>query len=188
MKKLTLIIAALIMGFAITSCNTTNKKEVITKAVDEFFANAEQKLASINSAEDFMLHFQEFEASKDVFVQELFADYIDEEGNVKGFSEEDMEEITTYIYDKTSAYNKVEGAKAAEFIEPLITDYEAAVDALYNAVSAGQSTEGLVEQFEQAEQALAVFGEYDNVLPELQTRAQNAEAKLQEVIDAMLVE
>ena len=71
MKKLTLIIAALVMGFVMTSCDTTNKKEVITKAVDEFFANAEQKLATITSAEDFMLNFQEFEASKDDFIQSV---------------------------------------------------------------------------------------------------------------------
>ena len=188
MKKLTLIIAALVLGFVMTSCDTTNKKEVITKAVDEFFANAEQKLATITSAEEFMLNFQEFEASKDDFIQNLFADYVDEEGNLKGFTEEDVEEITNYIFDRTSAYNKVEGEKAAEFIEPLVSNYEAAVNALSEAVAAGESTEGLADQFEAAEKELAVFADYDNVLPELQTRAQNAEAKLQEVIDAMLAE
>lgn len=185
MKKLTLIIAALVMGFVMTSCDTTNKKEIITKAVDEFFANAEQKLTTINTGEDFMLHFQEFEASKDVFIQELFSDYVDEDGNIKGFSEADLEEIKNYIFDRTSAYNKVEGEKAAEFMEPLVANYEAAIDALAEAVSKDQPTDGLVEQFEKAEQELALFGEYDNVLPELQSRAQNAEAKLMDVIAAM---
>ena len=67
-------------------------------------------------------------------------------------------------------------------------DTEAAVNALSEAVAAGESTEGLADQFEAAEKELAVFADYDNVLPELQTRAQAAEAKLQEVIDAMLAE
>lgn len=185
MKKLTLIIAAMVIGFVMISCDTTNKKEIITKAVDEFFANAEQKLSTINTAEDFMLHFQEFKASKDVFVQELFADYVDEDGNIKGFSEADLEEIKNYIFDRTSAYNKMEGAKAAEFIEPLLDNYEAAIDALAEAVSTDQPTDDLIEQFQNIEQELDFFGGYDNVLPELQSRVQNAEAKLTDVIDAM---
>ena len=39
--------------------------------------------------------------------------------------------------------------------------------------------------FEAAEAALKPWGEYDNVLPELQQRAQAAEAKLNEVLTAL---
>lgn len=185
MKKLTVILAAMVMGFAMMSCDNTPKKEVITKAVDEFFTAAEQELTSISTGEEFMTHFTEFEERKNDFVQELFADYIDEEGNIKGFSNEDMEAIQSFMYDRASAYNKVEAAKAAEFLEPAIATYEDAINALYEAVSQGQPVEGLVDQFEAAENELALYADYDNVLPELQARAQAAEAKLDEVIAAM---
>lgn len=185
MKKLTVILAAVVMGFVMVSCDNTPKKEVITKAVDEFFSSAEQELASIGTGEEFMTHFYEFEEKKNDFIQELFADYIDAEGNIKGISNEDMEEIQSFMYDRASAYNKVEAAKAAEFLEPAIATYEDAINALYEAVSQGQPVEGLVDQFEAAENALAAYADYDNVLPELQARAQAAEAKLDEVIAAM---
>ena len=185
MKKLTVILAAVVLGFVMMSCDNTPKKEVITKAVDEFFTAAEQELTSISTGEEFMTHFTEFEERKDDFVQELFADYIDEEGNIKGISNEDMEAIQSFMYDRASAYNKVEAAKAAEFLEPAIATYEDAINALYEAVSQGQPVEGLVDQFEAAENELALYADYDNVLPELQARAQAAEARLDEVIAAM---
>ena len=43
----------------------------------------------------------------------------------------------------------------------------------------------LTADFEAAEAALKPWGEYDNVLPELQQRAQAAEAKLNEVLTAL---
>ena len=188
MKKLTLAIFAVVMGFVMTSCNSVSPKETIMKSTDEFFTQAEEELNTIETAEDFMAFFNVFELDKQEFVEKAFADYVDEEGNIKGISDSDMEEIQSYMYDRASAYNKVEAAKAAEFLTPLIEQYEAAVDALYEAVSTGQPTEGLVEQFEAAENALALFSDYDNVLPELQERAQAAEAKLDEVIAAMVEE
>ena len=184
----TLAIFAVVMGFVMTSCNNVSPKETIMKSTDDFFTQAEEELNTIDNAEDFMTFFNVFEEDKQEFIQTAFADYVDEEGNIKGISDSDMEEIQSYMYDRASAYNKVEAAKAAEFLTPLIEQYEAAVDALYEAVSTGQPTDGLVEQFEAAENGLALFGDYDNVLPELQERAQAAEAKLDEVIAAMLEE
>jgi hypothetical protein len=43
----------------------------------------------------------------------------------------------------------------------------------------------LTADVEAAEAALRPWGEYDNVLPELQQRAQAAEAKLNEVLTAL---
>lgn len=188
MKKLTLAIFAVVMGFVMASCGGTSPKETIMKSTDDFFTQAEEELNTIGNAEDFMTFFNVFEEDKQDFIKTVFADYVDAEGNIKGISDADMEEIQTYMYDRATAYNKVEAAKAAEFLTPLIDNYEQAVNALYDAVTSGQSTEGLIEQYEAAENALTAFADYDNVLPELQERAQAAEAKLGEVIAVMLEE
>lgn len=187
MKKITLAIFAVVIGCLMTSCKNVSPKETITKAFDNFFTKAEQELSTITTADEFMTHYYEFEERRDDFLHEVFADYIDEEGNIKGISESDMEEIEDYMYNRATAYNKVEAVKAAEFMEPLIAQYEDAVNALYDGVGNvdEETFSMLVDDFENAEDNLQVFADYDNVLPELQERVQAAEAKLNEVIAIM---
>ena len=43
MKKLTLVLAAIVMGFVMTSCNTTSKSDTIKKATDEYRAWLKKK-------------------------------------------------------------------------------------------------------------------------------------------------
>ncbi len=184
MKKLTLAVFAVVIGFVMTSCGGVSPKETIIKATDEFFAQAEQDLNTIENAEDFMAFFNVLESDKEDFIQNVFADYVDGEGNIKGISESDMEEINNYIYDRATAYNKIEGAKAGEFMEPLIADYENAVYALCeNFGNVDQETfENMTLDFDKAETALRLFADYDNVPTALQERAQAAQAKLDELL------
>ena len=187
MKKLTLAIAAVVMGFVMAACNTTSPKETIMKATDAFFTQAEEEVQAIDKGEDFMAHFAQFEKDKAEFLQMTLADYTDEEGNIKGFTEDEWNELQSYMYDRATAYNKVEGAKAAEFMEPIIANYENAINALCDA--AGNVDEEafgkLVDNFQDAEEGLGLFADYDNVPVELQQRAQAAEAKLQDLLNAM---
>lgn len=188
MKKLTLAIAAVVMGFVMAACNTTSPKETVMKATDEFFAQAEKELnETVVDAQGFMDFFNVMNLDKSEFMQNVLAPYLDEEGNVKGFTEEEWNELQSYIYDRATAYNKVEGAKAAEFIEPAVANYESAINALFEA--AGNVDEEafgkLIEKYEEAEAGLRLFADYDNVPAELQQRAQAAEAKLQDLFNAM---
>lgn len=186
MKKLTFAIAAVVMGFVMAACSTTSPKETILKAADEFFTKAEADVNAIQTAEDFMNYFNLFENDKEEFMNKTFEPYLDAEGNVKGITKEVYEEILKGLYDRATAYNKVEGAKAAEFIEPAIAQYEKAIDALcesFNKVDA-ETNDALTENFEKAEKALGIFAEYDNVPVALQERAQAAQAKLQELFNS----
>ena len=188
MKKITLAIAAVVISFVMASCgNSVSPKETILKATEDFFAQAKTNLQTINNAEDFLAFVNNFAQEKDTFIQNVFADYMDEEGNLKGFTEEELTDLQTQLGDMASAFNKEEALKAAEFITPLVENYENAVNALYDAIgNADEETfHQLVENFEDAEAGLSVFAAYDNVLPELQERAQAAQMKLDEVIKAM---
>ena len=186
MKKLTFAIAAVVMGFVMAACNTTSPKETILKAADEFFAKAEADVNAIQNGEDFMNFFNVIENDKVEFMKKTFEPFMDAEGNIKGITEAEYEEIMKGLNDRATAYNKIEGAKAGEFIEPAIEQYEKAIDALcesFNKVDA-ETNDALTENLEKAEQALGLFAEYDNVPVALQERAQAAQAKLQELINS----
>lgn len=188
MKKITLAIAAIIMGFVMASCGTkVAPSETIIKATQEFFDQAKTKLLSIQSAEDFLAFVNSFNNERDQFSQNLFADYVDEEGNIKGFNEEELDELQNKLSDIATEYNKEEAAKAAEFLTPCIETYENAVNSLCEAASNEdmEAFHKLTEEFEAAEAGLRPWAEYDNVLPELQQRAQAAEAKLNELLSAL---
>lgn len=184
MKKLTFAIAAVVMGFVMAACSTTSPKETILKAADEFFTKAEADVNAIQTAEDFMNYFNLFENDKEEFMNKTFEPYLDAEGNVKGITKEVYEEILKGLYDRATAYNKVEGAKAAEFIEPAIAQYENAINALCEGFGNvdQEAFENLTLDFDKAETALRLFADYDNVPTALQERAQAAEAKLEELL------
>ena len=189
MKKITLAIAVVIIGFVMASCGTkVSRTETILKAAQEFFDQAKAKLSAIDNVEDFLAFVDSFNAEKEEFSQNLFADYVDKEGNVKGFTEEEIVNLQTKLSDIATEYNKVEADKAAEFIAPIIERYEKAINALseVNRNTDDETIDKLVEEYESAESELALFEDYDNVLPELQERAQAAENKLQGFIEDLL--
>jgi PBP1b-binding outer membrane lipoprotein LpoB len=109
MKKITLAIAAVVIGFVMASCgNSVSPKETILKATEDFFAQAKTNLQTINNAEDFLAFVNNFAQEKDTFIQNVFADYMDEEGNLKGFTEEELTDLQTQLGDMASAFNKEE--------------------------------------------------------------------------------
>ena len=189
MKKITLAIAVVIMGFVMASCgNKVSPSETILKAAQEFFDQAKAKLSAIDNTEDFLAFINSFNAEREEFSQNLFADYVDEEGNVTGFTEEEIVNLQTKLSNIATDYNKVEAAKAAEFLAPRIEAYENVVNALYEAAG-NVDTEAfhkLTEDFEAAEAALRPWANYDNVLPELQERGQAAESKLKQILENFL--
>ena len=98
MKKITLAIAVVIMGFVMASCgNKVSPTETILKTAQEFFDQAKVKLSAIDNVEDFLAFIDSFNAEREEFSQNLFADYVDEEGNVKGFTEEEIVNLQTKL-------------------------------------------------------------------------------------------
>lgn len=183
MKKFTLAIATVVMGFVMAACNTTSPKETVMKATDEFFTQAEQELnETVVDAQGFMDFFNVMNLDKSEFLQNVMAPYTDEEGNVKGFTEEEWNELQNYIYDRATAYNKVEGAKCAEYLTPAIERYEKAVEAFWTKYQAGEEIDedtfsAMFTELDEAEDGVFVFADYDNIPTELQERYSAAAAK-----------
>ena len=187
MEKLTLVLAAVVMGFFMTSCGE-NTEEKVKKATDEFFAQAEQEVQAIDNADDFLAFCDEFTNRKGEFAQEIFAQFPkndDGEALVP-------DEVTDFIYNRATDYNHVEAVKAAEFITPALDNLEASVNKLYEQFISGNGLDDeSVLKFDEDYGVFSTFIYYDNVLPEIQDRCTTVGQKLQEmdaVLDAKLNE
>lgn len=179
MKKLTLILAVAVMGFVMASCSGS-PKDAIMKDVDEYFSQAEQELAEITNAEDF-LQFAEVMSDRSDLI-----DLLDKKYGDKEISEEDNEIVQNYIYDRATAYNHAEAEKCAEYLTPLVDSFEAAVNQLYaqfqaNQVYAADNIDVFIDSFA----ALLDFSDYDNILPEIQERLDVVLSKVDEMDETL---
>ena len=180
MKKLTLAIAAIVMGFMMASCGDSVKDQAI-KIIDQYFKEAEDQLALIDNVEDFMTYAEIMSDRSDLLER------LDEQVGEKTISDEDMKAVEDYSFERATAYNKAEAAKAAEFIAPALDNLEAVVNELYAKYQAGEALSAdKVLEFNQAFGEVAVFSDYDNVLPELSERYDAIGVKIMEMNDAIL--
>lgn len=178
MKKLTIILAAVVMGFIMTSCGGSVKDSVM-KDVDNYFAQAEQKLATIDNADDFIAFAISMNDRSE------FMKTIEEKYGEKKLSQEDQEALQTFIYDRATAYNKAEAQKCSEFLAPIMDRFVKAVDALYNFE--GEMDEdtftAMFTEMDEAEDEVLKFAECENVSEELTDLFTAAELKRAEMFD-----
>lgn len=182
MKRLSLILGAVVIGFLFSAC-TKSPKEPIMKETEAFFAEAENTVKAITNAEDFLKFFKDFSWQKDDFMQNLFSKYpTDAEGKLKGITDEELEELNTFIQDCETAYKTVEVAKCAEVVDPVLARYERAVQALYACHQAGTDLEdALVDEFEAAYAALEPCLMLDDLPASMHERFQAADTMLEEM-------
>lgn len=164
MKKITLILAAVALVFGLSRC-TSSPKEAILAEVNEFFAQAESKIAAIDNAADLMEFVKNFATEKENFGQMLDEKYkADENGLYKGMNAEGMETLMNAINERASSYNAVEYAKCGEIMTPYIDRVEAAVSNLQNMFDNGEevSDEAIDEYINAAEE----LETYSDIVPE----------------------
>lgn len=179
MKKLTMILAAVVMGFIMTSCGESTNEQV-KKMTDEFFAKAEQEVQAIDNVDDFLAFCDELSTKKTELAQEIFEKFpSDGEGNALV-----PDEVNDFIYERATAYNHVEAAKCGEFLEPMVEHYEEAVDALYyyDEDELDEESFGVMyDEIMDASDEIALFQTFDNIPQDLAKRVQEAYAKYEEL-------
>lgn len=182
MKKMAFVFGALIMGFMMVSCGESTDQKT-KKAADEFFTQAEKEVQAIDNAEDFFAFLEDLEARKDQLAETLFSSYeTDNEGNFLM-----PKEVNDYVFNRATAYNNVEAAKAAEFITPALDDLESTVNQLYDQYQATGDLElESVAAFDQAYGAMLPYFDYDNILPELSDRYAVVVEKIEEMNDLLM--
>ena len=70
MKKLTLIIAAVVMGFAFASCSGPSKDAILNE-VSAFFTKAQTDIQAIDNADALVEFVKSFSDKKDEFMKTL---------------------------------------------------------------------------------------------------------------------
>ena len=182
MKKFTLAIVAVILSFVMTSCGDgQSATENLKKQTDEFFSKAEQNLENVTNADEFLDLVAAFNEEKNGFAEVLFAGHIDDEGNIKDFSEEELNDIQNYIFERATAYNQKEGAKCAEFLTPCLDRFEQAYKTLYENIEDKEQFDALFYELMNASEEINKFAEYDNVPVALQERYHALEAEFDEL-------
>jgi len=192
MKKITVILIAALFGLAMASCDTTPKEtphDKIMKKCNDFFAGIEKELDDIKDGKEFMEHFEGLEQRKNDFVFDMYADYLDKDGNLVGITEEEHEKIESEVYERATKYNQVESEKFAEFFEPDIIKYEEILNVVYDKLQNGEvpSVEEL-DTYLAASDRIAMYETYDNVPLRYQEKMQNMAEKIYFVQDLLFSE
>ena len=130
MKKLTMIIAVVAIGFVMASCN--NKEKALMQQATEFYTQAETELKSIDNLKGFVDFFQNFQQKFDEFKAT--------------FSDMQLSEKTqNFLSEKENAFNEMQSQKADELFSTYLEPFEEFVD-MYNEIETTPDEEITEEQ------------------------------------------
>ena len=130
MKKLTMIIAVVAIGFVMASCN--NKEKALMQQATEFYTQAETELKSIDNLKGFVDFFQNFQQKFDEFKA--------------SFSDMQLSEKTqNFLSEKENAFNEMQSQKADELFSTYLEPFEEFVD-MYNEIETTPEEEITEEQ------------------------------------------
>ena len=187
MKKLTVILIATLLGLAMSSCTPKESAhEKIMKQCNEFFTNLENEVKNVSNIEEFMEFLESSKQKKADISQVMFADYCDKDGNIIGIDSNELEKIQNDMYERATAYNHVEAAKYSEIFAEDINNYENILNTIYNKLQNEEvPTDEEIEAYYEAEERLGIFGDYDNVPPDVTERFDKMSEKMEFVRDIM---
>lgn len=109
MKKLTIIVSVVIIGFIMASCG--NKEKDMMNKANELYAQAETELNAIDNWDGFVTFFQSFKQKFDVFKA--------------GYSNLKLsQETQDFLSEKKEAFDQMESQKAGELFSPVLVKGE----------------------------------------------------------------
>ena len=105
MKKLTIIVSVVIIGFIMASCG--NKEKDMKNKANELYAQAETELNAIDNWDGFVTFFQSF--------KQKFDDFKAGYSNLKL-----SQETQDFLSEKKEAFDQMESQKAGELFAPIL--------------------------------------------------------------------
>lgn len=180
MKKLTNVLFAAILGMIMASCSLIESpKDKIMNRCNDYFKDVEHELEDINTGEDFMVFWEIVSEERKGMAEQLFADYLDKDGNIIGIDEKELEDIQNSIYERATAYNNVESTKFSELFVPELDEYEKILNIVYNKMQKGEvPSDGEIEAYYKADERIDIYKEYDNVPRDINERYINMIEKI----------
>ena len=109
MKKLTMIVSVVIIGFIMASCG--NKEKDMMNKANELYAQAETELNAIDNWDGFVTFFQSF--------KQKFDDFKAGYSNLKL-----SQETQDFLSNKKEAFDQMESQKAGELFSPVLVKGE----------------------------------------------------------------
>ena len=129
MKKLSLVLGALVMTFMLSSC--TNKKDAVIKIFNTFFDKEVASLNEVVNADQFLDFLTASEGRFNEFYAMLDKDYpINENDEFIGFSQDESEAAMKVYTDRLEAFEALRDTKGAELFEPIVVKFEDVVNGL----------------------------------------------------------
>lgn len=123
MKKATLLLGALVLGFVLTSCE--NKKETALNMFNTFFDEELAQLEKVQDADGWLAYYDAADARFDDFFNMLNEKLpIDENDKIIGLSQADSDEAMKVYDERFDDYLAKRDAKGSALYEPFITDVE----------------------------------------------------------------
>lgn len=152
------------MGFMITSCGDSLKDSII-KDIDAYFAQAEQDLAMIDNADDFVNFATVMNNRSDLL------NLLQEKYGEKTITDQDWEAVENFLEERATAYNKAEADACASFLTPAIDRFEAILNEMYPQFQAGTPfDEETLDEFLDAYFGVTAFSDCENIYPVLNER------------------
>ena len=127
MKKVTLLLGAIVLGFMLTSCE--NKKANAINIFNTFFDEEISLLNKVEDADGWMAYYdaasERFDGFFDMLNEKLA---LDENDNIIGMSKADSDEAMNVYDTRMDDYLAQRDAKGAALYEPFITELEGSFD------------------------------------------------------------
>ena len=172
MKKLLFSFVAIAGLLLFASCG--EDRDATTKQkVDALFSQAEKDVAAVDNFDNFFAFMEDFKVKKADLNKEIFETYATNDQDA-----EIPDEVSTYIYDRATAYNQVEAKKYTELFTPYVDNIDNAIKAYEES---GKKDEALKEAVYSALEELMEYANYDNVEPAMQERCQALVDKMDEL-------
>ena len=177
MKKVTLLLGALVLGFVLTSCE--NKKANAINLFNTFFDEEISLLNKVEDADGWMAYYDAASERFDGFFDMLNKEIpLDENDNIVGLSQADSDEAMNVYDTRMDDYLAQRDAKGAALYEPFLTELEGSFDEMlglldqYDDVNAIPDEvfdplyEKFIEKFDKADQYVLLSNEeqYDRYL------------------------
>ena len=145
MKKVTLLLGAVVLGFMLTSCE--NKKETALNLFNTFF---DEELAELNKVEDsdgWLAYYDAASERFDNFFSMLNEKLpLDENDNIIGLSQADSDEALKVYDDRMDDYLAKRDAKGSALYEPYIDDLENSFMDIMNLLDQYQSASDVPDE------------------------------------------
>jgi len=185
MKKLTLIIATVVMGFAFASCSGPSKDAILNE-VSTFFNQAKADVQAIDNADDLLAFVNSFGDKKNEFMNALAGKFEMQDDKFVGFTEEENTEMMNKISEMATEYNNVEYAKCGEIVKPYIEKYDSVVKGMYEKFLAGEAI--TTEMKDQLTASIDDITKYADIVPEELANMYYADEKLVDTIFSAVTE